>query len=177
MKSKFLSSLLVILVAASLALSACGTAATTSAPTLAPAATAAPAAVNPPTAPATAAPAAAVDLQYWLWDNNQQPAYQACADAFTKQNPNITIKISQQGWGAYWDALTTGFAAGTAPDVFTDHLSKYAQFLSEGLLTDIQPMVAADKPMGQGWQALWPSQGLGHHCCFLQCRYASESWD
>jgi len=137
MNTKFISKLLVILVVASLALSACGTAT----PTVAPA-TVAPATVAPATvAPATAAP---VELQYWLWDNNQQPAYQACADAFTQINPNITIKISQQGWGAYWDALTAGFASGTAPDVFTDHLSKYAQFLSEDLLLDIQPMVAAD---------------------------------
>ena len=125
MKSKFVFSLLAILVAASLALSACGTAA-------------------PTTVPATDVPAVPVELQYWLWDNNQQPAYQACADAFTQANPNITIAISQQGWGAYWDALTAGFASGTAPDVFTDHLSKYAQFLNEDLLLDIQPMVTAD---------------------------------
>jgi multiple sugar transport system substrate-binding protein len=149
MKSKFVFSLMAILIAASLALSACGTAAPTAAPaapaTSAPAAPATAAPAAPATsAPATAVPAAPVELQYWLWDNNQQPAYQACADAFTKQNPTITIKISQQGWGDYWDGLTTGFAAGTAPDVFTDHLSKYAQFLSEGLLMDIQPMVAAD---------------------------------
>ena len=135
MNTKFISKLLVILVVASLALSACGGTTPTTVP----------ATVVPATAvPGTAVPAASVELQYWLWDNNQQPAYQACADAFTKQNPNITIKISQQGWGAYWDALTAGFASGTAPDVFTDHLAKYAQFLDEGLLLDIQPMVTAD---------------------------------
>lgn len=136
MISKTIFKLLTVLVIASIALSACGTPATEVAPTE-------PAAVAP-TDTAAAASAEPVELQYWLWDNNQQPAYQACADAFTKQNPGITIKISQQGWGAYWDALTTGFASGSAPDVFTDHLSKYAQFLDEGLLLDIQPMVTAD---------------------------------
>ncbi|MBN1119766.1 MAG: extracellular solute-binding protein [Anaerolineae bacterium] len=85
-----------------------------------------------------------VELQYWLWDNLQVPAYQACADAFTEQNPNITITITQQGWSAYWDALTTGFVAGTAPDVFTDHLAKYPEFLDKGLLLDIEPYVVAD---------------------------------
>jgi multiple sugar transport system substrate-binding protein len=142
MKSKFVFSLLAVLISISLALSACSTVTPTAAPATMEPATAVPATVAVvATAPANTTP---VELQYWLWDNNQQPAYQACADAFTKQNPNITIKISQQGWGAYWDALTTGFAAGTAPDVFTDHLSKYAQFLNEGLLFDIQPMVTAD---------------------------------
>lgn len=143
MKSTFLFKLLIVFTVLSMLLSACGSAATPVPPTdvvdeVVP--TDEPA-VMPTDTVASAAP---VELQYWLWDNNQQPAYQACADAFTKANPNVTIKISQQGWGAYWDALTTGFASGSAPDVFTDHLSKYAQFLNEGLLLDIQPMVTAD---------------------------------
>ncbi len=34
-------------------------------------------------------PAQAVtEITYWLWDNNQLPAYQACAAAFEKQNPD-----------------------------------------------------------------------------------------
>jgi len=136
MKSNKVFALLSVILIASLALGACAPAAT-------PAPAAAPQSDSAPTsAPAEAA--APVELQYWLWDNNQVPAYQACADAFTKENPDITIKITQQGWGAYWDALTTGFAAGSAPDVFTDHLAKYAQFLDEGLLLDIQPMVTAE---------------------------------
>ncbi|RPI33847.1 MAG: sugar ABC transporter substrate-binding protein [Chloroflexota bacterium] len=134
MKSKFLSTLIAVLIISSLILGAC-----TTAPTVAPTAPAA-----QPAQPTDVPAAQPVELQYWLWDSNQLPAYQACADAFTKQNPNITIKILQQGWGQYWDALTTGFAAGTAPDVFTNHLSKYAQFISEGLLMDIQPMVQAE---------------------------------
>jgi multiple sugar transport system substrate-binding protein len=138
MNSKKIFALLSVILIASLALGAC-------APAAAPATDAAPQATDAPAA--TTAPAdvaGPVELQYWLWDNNQVPAYQACADAFTAQNPNITITITQQGWGAYWDALTTGFASGSAPDVFTDHLAKYAQFLDEGLLLDIQPMVTAD---------------------------------
>ena len=37
---------------------------------------------------ALATPALAqTQISYWLWDSSQQPAYQACADAFQKQNP------------------------------------------------------------------------------------------
>src|SRR5689334_4112367 len=88
MNSKLVFRLLTIMVITSIGLSACGPAATE----VPPADTAAPAVVATDTAMPAAEP---VELQYWLWDNNQQPAYQACADAFTKQNPNITIKISQ----------------------------------------------------------------------------------
>jgi multiple sugar transport system substrate-binding protein len=126
-----------VLVMVALVLGACA-----APPTPAPAA-------QPPTAKPTDAPPVApsaekVELQYWLWDNLQLPAYQACADAFTKQNPNITIKISQQGWGQYWDAITAGFVSGTAPDVFTNHLAKYPEFLNKKQLLDIEPMVTAD---------------------------------
>jgi len=39
-----------------------------------------------------------VTLDYWLWDDNQQASYQACADAFHTANPDITVKITQTAW-------------------------------------------------------------------------------
>ena len=39
---------------------------------------------------------AVTEITYWMWDQNQPPAYRACADAFEKQNPNIKIKITQK---------------------------------------------------------------------------------
>ncbi|GAB4116023.1 MAG: sugar ABC transporter substrate-binding protein [Roseiflexaceae bacterium] len=126
------------LVAFSLFLAACGGAAAP-APTAAPAA---PAADAP-----TAAPAAAtgVTIRYGLWDSNQQPAYEACAAEFTKQNPNITVKIEQLGWDDYWTGVQTGMVSGTAPDVFTNHLAKYPEFANKQQIMDIEPMVQRDK--------------------------------
>lgn len=86
-----------------------------------------------------------VEIRYALWDSNQQPAYQACADEFTQHNPNITISIEQAGWNEYWDGLTTSLVAGTAPDVFTNHIAHYPELLSKGQLLDIQPYVDADQ--------------------------------
>jgi multiple sugar transport system substrate-binding protein len=85
-----------------------------------------------------------VEIRYALWDSNQQPAYQACADEFTSRNPNITITIEQAGWSEYWDGLTTALVAQTAPDVFTNHLSRYPELLSRNQLLDIQPYVERD---------------------------------
>ncbi|MFP5017684.1 sugar ABC transporter substrate-binding protein, partial [Paenarthrobacter ureafaciens] len=42
------------------------------------------------------------EINYWLWDANQLPAYQQCADDFTKANPDIKVKITQRGWDDYW---------------------------------------------------------------------------
>ena len=42
------------------------------------------------------------DIDYWLWDANQQPAYQKCADKFKEANPNVNVKITQYGWDDYW---------------------------------------------------------------------------
>jgi multiple sugar transport system substrate-binding protein len=86
-----------------------------------------------------------VSVDYWLWDTNQQPAYQACAAAFSKANPGIKINIFQKGWGDYWTGLTTGFVAGNAPDVFTNHLAKYPEFALNKLLVDIAPLIKEDK--------------------------------
>lgn len=86
----------------------------------------------------------AVEIRYALWDSNQLPAYQACADAFSAANPNVTISIEQSGWGEYWDGLTTSLVSGTAPDVFTNHVSRYPELLVRGQLLDIQPYVERD---------------------------------
>ncbi|WP_348786680.1 sugar ABC transporter substrate-binding protein [Leifsonia sp. NPDC080035] len=84
-------------------------------------------------------------VSYWLWDSNQLPAYQKCAAGFEKANPGLTVKITQLGWNDYWTKLTAGFIAGTQPDVFTDHISKFAQFVDLGVL---QPLDELDATKG-----------------------------
>ncbi|MBK9715176.1 MAG: sugar ABC transporter substrate-binding protein [Kouleothrix sp.] len=120
----------------------------------------------PPAAGGAAAPAASsggVEIRYQLWDSGQQPAYQACADEFQKQNPNITVKIEQLGWDDYWSGIQTGMVGGTAPDVFTNHLAKYPEFASKNQLVDLQPLVDKDKvDVGQyikGLADLWARDG------------------
>ncbi len=100
-------------------------------------------------------------LNYWLWDANQQPAYQQCADAFHKENPDITVKITQRGWDDYWATLTTGFQSGDAPDVFTDHLSKYPEFVSNNVLLPLDDAIGDKVDTNQyvpGLADLWVAQ-------------------
>src|SRR5512147_1069511 len=83
-------------------------------------------------------------IQYWLWDANQLPAYEQCATDFEAANPGIDVQITQLGWNDYWTGITTGFVSGTAPDVFTNHLAKYPEFVELGQLVDLQPLVERD---------------------------------
>jgi len=83
-------------------------------------------------------------IRYMLWDTNQLPAYQECADLFTERNPEISIEIEQLGWSDYWTAIQSGFITGDVPDVFTNHLAKYPEFVELGQLVDIQPLVERD---------------------------------
>ncbi|KAB8185216.1 extracellular solute-binding protein [Nonomuraea phyllanthi] len=104
-----------------------------------------------------------VEIDYWLWDDNQQASYQACADAFHAANPAITVKITQTAWAQYWQNLTTQLAAGQAPDVWTDHGSYYPQFVASGQILDIQPYVTRDKvdlaQYQEGLADLWVKDG------------------
>ncbi len=70
------------------------------------------------------------------------------------------MKITQRGWDDYWSTLTTGFQSNTAPDVFTDHLSKYPEFVKnkvilplDGVVPDINPSQYA-----KGLADLWVGQ-------------------
>ena len=52
---------------------------------------------------ATGSGSAGGQIDYWLWDANQQPAYQKCADAFAAANPGITVKIDPVRLGRLLD--------------------------------------------------------------------------
>lgn len=83
-------------------------------------------------------------VDYWLWDANQLPAYQQCARDFEAANPDITVRITQLGWDDYWSRLTTSMVAGTAPDVFTDHLSRYSVYVNADQLLPLDDFIAED---------------------------------
>jgi multiple sugar transport system substrate-binding protein len=86
-----------------------------------------------------------VEINYWLWDSNQEPAYKQCAENFSKVNPGIKVNVIQKGWDDYWTGITTGFISGTAPDIFTNHLAKYPEFANNQQIVDIAPFIKEDK--------------------------------
>ena len=143
---------LLALAGAGLALSACSSTPTPTTPTS--------------SSGSSAVPGAGEEISYWLWDTNQQPAYQQCADDFHAKT-DITVDISQYGWADYWQGITTGFASGTAPDTFADHLSYYPEFVSQGQLMDISDRVKSDGTdlsiYQEGLADLWIGQDGGRY--------------
>jgi multiple sugar transport system substrate-binding protein len=105
----------------------------------------------------------AVTIRYVLWDTNQLPSYQTCAENFMAANPNIVVNVEQLGWDDYWTGITTGFISGNAPDVFTDHLAKYPEFVALEQLVDLQPLVERDGVATDiyypGLAELWTREG------------------
>ncbi|MDD7385233.1 MAG: sugar ABC transporter substrate-binding protein [Actinomycetaceae bacterium] len=101
-------------------------------------------------------------VNYWLWDDNQKPAYQKCATDFMKANPGIDIKITQYSWDDYWNSLNNAMASGTAPDVFTNHLTMYPQYVSQQQLQPLDDTLAADHfdtdQYQPGLASLWVGQ-------------------
>ena len=120
-----------------------------------------PAATNGGDGEAVDTSAASGQIDYWLWDNNQKPVYEQCADDF-KEESGITVTITQYAWDDYWTGVTNGFVAGTAPDVFTNHLSKYPEFVSQGQLLPLDATLEADgfdvSNYQEGLADLWVGQ-------------------
>lgn len=85
-----------------------------------------------------------VELNYWIWDSNQQPGYEECTAAFMADNPDITVKTTQYGWGDYWSTITTGLVSGDGPDVFANHLSYYPELASKGQLLALDETVESE---------------------------------
>lgn len=113
-------------------------------------------------------------IDYWMWDTQQLPAYQKCADLFEEQNPQYNVNITQTGWDDYWQRLTAGFLADTGPDVFVNHVSRYPQYADLEVLLplDEQKATAGQKAADyqDGLMEIWTGDD-GH-------RYGSpKDWD
>ncbi|MFC7457314.1 ABC transporter substrate-binding protein [Brachybacterium sp. GCM10030267] len=106
-----------------------------------------------------AAPAGATEIDYWLWDANQLPAYSAAIDAFMAENPDVFVRVTQLGWEDYWTKLTASFVAEAGPDAFADHLARYPEFLELGVISPLDGIgplddLPADR-FQEGLQELW----------------------
>lgn len=103
-----------------------------------------------------------VELDYWLWDALQLPAYSAAIDRFMEHNPDITVRITQLGWDDYWTKLTASFVAEAGPDAFTDHLARFPEFVRLGVISPLDGLGPIDEldpsQFQEGLQDLWTGQ-------------------
>lgn len=107
-------------------------------------------------------------VEYWLWDSAQMPGYEACAERF-REKTGITVNITQIGWDDYWTKITAGFIAETGPDVFIDHIGKFAQFVDLDVLLPLeeQPVWAEvdESVFQEGLMDLWKGEDGHQYGC------------
>lgn len=82
-----------------------------------------------------------VTITYGIWAGTQTPAMQEIAAAFTKENPNITVKIQERPYPEFWSTLQTGAAGGTAPDAFWMLAQQIRPYAAGNQLLDITDTV------------------------------------
>ncbi|MFI5706613.1 ABC transporter substrate-binding protein [Kribbella sp. NPDC051620] len=82
-----------------------------------------------------------VTITYGIWAGTQTPAMQEIAAAFTKKNPNITVKIQERPYPEFWSTLQTGAAGGTAPDAFWMLAQQIRPYAAGNQLLDITDTV------------------------------------
>ncbi len=77
----------------------------------------------------------------WWGDTARHEKYNAIADLFEEQNPDVTIVREFGGWGDYWDRLATQTAGGNAPDVQGQHLRQVSDYARRGALLPLDEYV------------------------------------
>jgi multiple sugar transport system substrate-binding protein len=130
-----------------LLMAACAPAATEAPATEAPqVATEAPAVATEAPAAATEAPPAEepITMRYFMWDPSFEEKEQEMVDKFTAAYPNVTIDFEVVGTPDYWTKLSALSAAGDLPCVFNMSSGYVDQWISDGLLLDIQEYVDRD---------------------------------
>ncbi|WP_431277966.1 ABC transporter substrate-binding protein [Leifsonia poae] len=86
-----------------------------------------------------------VTITYGVWAGTQTPAMKEIAAAFTKENPNITVKVEERPWPEYWSTLQTGAAGGTAPDAFWMLAQQIRPYAAGDQLLDISDEIKKEK--------------------------------
>jgi multiple sugar transport system substrate-binding protein len=76
-----------------------------------------------------------VEIRFaWWGDTKRNEVYNAIADRFEKENPNIKVKREFGGFPEYWEKLSTQIAGGNAPDVFGMHQFYVADYARRNAL-------------------------------------------
>ena len=84
-----------------------------------------------------------------LWDDQVAAAYRASFDEFSRQNPDIEVRLNVVAYSSYFDTLRTDVAGGGADDVFWLSNAYFAGYADGGHLLDIGATLRPD--LARGW--------------------------
>lgn len=84
-----------------------------------------------------------------LWDEKVAEAYRASFDEFSRQNPDVEVRLNVVAYSSYFDTLRTDVAGGGADDVFWLSNAYFAGYADGGHLLDIGATLGSDS--ARGW--------------------------
>ena len=84
-----------------------------------------------------------------LWDEAVAAAYRASFDEFTREHPDIEVRLNVVAYSSYFDTLRTDVAGGGADDVFWLSNAYYAGYADNAKLLDI------GQTLGPGASRAW----------------------
>ena len=82
-----------------------------------------------------------VTVNWWTWDDHQAANYKLCIPGFEKENPDITVKISQYNVTDYFTKLTAGFVSGSAPDAFQNSVPLLGQYAGQKQIMPLDDLI------------------------------------
>lgn len=86
----------------------------------------------------------ATTVTFRLWDDVAAPAYEESFDAFTAQNPDITVEVEVVPWGDYWERMPLDIQSGDMADIFWTNSTGYADYADNGNLINITEAIGED---------------------------------
>ena len=84
-----------------------------------------------------------------LWDEQVAAAYRTSFDEFTRENPDIEVRLNTVAYSSYFDTLRTDVAGGGADDVFWLSNAYFAGYADGGHLLDVGAALGPDA--ARGW--------------------------
>lgn len=97
----------------------------------------------------TAEPTGRTVVTVRLWDEQVATAYRQSFDEFTRQHPDIEVRVNVVAYSSYFNTLRTDVAGGGADDVFWLSNAYFAGYADNGRLLDV------GRTLGPGASAAW----------------------
>lgn len=86
-----------------------------------------------------------------LWDEQVAAAYRQSFDAFSREHPDVEVRLNVVAYSSYFDTLRTDVAGGGADDVFWLSNAYFANYADNGRLLDVGKTLGADA--ARAWDA------------------------
>ena len=86
-----------------------------------------------------------------LWDEQVAAAYRQSFDAFSREHPDVEVRLNVVAYSSYFDTLRTDVAGGGADDVFWLSNAYFANYADNGRLLDVGKTLGQDA--ARAWDA------------------------